>query len=83
MNKCSEQLDSRKCDLVIDGLTANFGGFMPKVAKQVPMLHHNVEIKARCIACERNYWFTVSDLKIEDFGQIWRTAVFSKQFKPE
>lgn len=79
MNKCSEQPDASKCDLVIDSLSANFGGFMQKST----MVHHNIEIKTRCIACERNFWFTKSDLKVEDFGQIWRTAVVSKQYKPE
>jgi len=83
MSKCSETLDASKCDLVIDNIVAKFGSFMPQVPKQPPMLHHNVEITARCIECDRNYFFTRSDLKVEDFGQLWRTAVFSKQFKPE
>jgi hypothetical protein len=76
-------LDSTKCDLVIDAISAKFGDFVPKVAKQVPMLHQNIEVTARCIDCDRNYYFTITDPKVEDFGQLWRTAVFSKQYKPE
>ena len=80
---CKDLLNSSKCDLVIDSIHVKFGDFMPKVPKQVPMLHQNIEITARCIECDRKYYFTLNDLKIEDFGQIWRTAVFSKQYKPE
>ena len=83
MAKCTGLLDSSKCDLVIDVVNAKFGTFMPKVAKQAPMLHHNVEITARCIDCDQHYYFSLADLKVEEFGQIWRTAVFSKQYKPE
>lgn len=83
MSKCSESLDATKCDLVIDNIVARFGDFMPKVAKQPPTLHHNIEITARCIECDRHYYFTRTDLRVEDFGQLWRIAVFSKQFKPE
>ena len=83
MAKCTGLLDSGKCDLVVDAITAKFGDFMPKIAKQLPTLHHSVEITARCIECDQHYYFTKSDLKVEEFGQIWKTAVFSKQFKPE
>ncbi len=82
MSKCSEFSDYRKCDLVIDLINASFGSFADRVAKQAPQLHHRIEIGARCIACDKTYWFTKDDLKIEDFGQIWRTAVFSKPYKP-
>lgn len=80
---CVGSLDSTKCDLVIDSMNATFKNFMAPIPKQPPMLHHNVEIAARCIDCDRIYWFTKSDLKVEEFGQLWRTAVFSKQYKPE
>ena len=78
-NKCSDIPDSSKCDLVIDSIHANFGNLIPKST----MVHQNIEVKARCIACNQSYYFTLTDLKVEDFGQIWRTAVFSKQYKPE
>jgi hypothetical protein len=83
MSKCAELLDPTKCDLVVDAITARFGDFVPKVAKQPPMLHHNVEVTVRCIDCDQHYYYYLSDPKIEDFGQLWRTAVFSKQYKPE
>lgn len=82
MVTCRDFNDSQKCDLVIVRIEANFGGLAKPEPKTPQMVHHSVEIKTRCIDCGKPYWFTIQDLKIEDFGQIWRTAVFSKQYKP-
>jgi hypothetical protein len=78
MAKCLNNLDSSQCDLVVDEIHATFGSFIQGQA----ILHHSIEIKVRCIECDRYYYFTKSDLKVEEFGQLWRTAVFAKEFKP-
>jgi hypothetical protein len=78
MAKCLGLMDATKCDLVIDTIHSEFSDFM----SNSDMVHHNIEITTRCIDCDQKYYFTKSDLKVEDFGKVWRTAVFSKQYKP-
>lgn len=79
---CRELNDFAKCDLVIGAIQAKFGDFiLDSKGKRTNLVHHSVEVETHCINCGKKYWFTLQDLPVEKFGQIWRTAVFSKEYK--